>query len=237
MLGYLCTNTQIVCFLMCLPTFSLDWLMCMDMTPEMHLHNIYISFRTTARGQKTLSYCGARIWNYILDKIDSGCAIGKFKKYIQKCSWIHGWPIWMIQWYLKVFVHQWWLYCFMYICVSTCMYVYICISKDMYVFMHIHSSAILHWWYLFIHLFKIIYFSVLLKQSVFPCFSLLYTNCILLCNKVYFVVIFKQVPYNATAPNSYRLKISYFLYFRFIGPQLITEPIFYIHRNARYQTV
>ena len=46
--------------------------------------HLYVSFRGTTRGQKTLSYSGARIWNYILDNIDPDCAIGTFKKHIQK---------------------------------------------------------------------------------------------------------------------------------------------------------
>ena len=45
--------------------------------------HLYVSFRGTTRGQKTLSYCGARIRNYILDNIDPDCAIGTFKKHIQ----------------------------------------------------------------------------------------------------------------------------------------------------------
>ena len=46
--------------------------------------HFYVSFRGTTRGQKTLSYCGTRIWNYIPDKIDPDCAIGTFKKHIQR---------------------------------------------------------------------------------------------------------------------------------------------------------
>ena len=30
----------------------------------------------------TLSYCGACIWNYILDNFDSNCVIDSFKKHI-----------------------------------------------------------------------------------------------------------------------------------------------------------
>ena len=36
------------------------------------------------QGEKTLSYCGACIWNYILDNVKSKCAIGLFKKRIQR---------------------------------------------------------------------------------------------------------------------------------------------------------
>ena len=48
--------------------------------------HVYVCFQGTTRGQKTLSYCGARIWNYILVNVDSKCAIGSFKKRIQNCS-------------------------------------------------------------------------------------------------------------------------------------------------------
>ena len=46
--------------------------------------HVYVCFQGTTRGQKTLSYCGARIWKYNLDNVDSICAIGLFKKRIQR---------------------------------------------------------------------------------------------------------------------------------------------------------
>ena len=46
--------------------------------------NVYVRFRGKTRVQKTLSYCGALIWNYILDNVDSNCAIGSYKKRIQR---------------------------------------------------------------------------------------------------------------------------------------------------------
>ena len=46
--------------------------------------HVYVCFQGTTQGQKTLSYCDARIWNYIPDNVDSKCAIGSFKKRIQR---------------------------------------------------------------------------------------------------------------------------------------------------------
>ena len=58
---------------------------------DIHHHNtrksssqhLYISFRNTTRGQKMFSYCGATIWNFILNEIDPNCSIGLFKKQIR----------------------------------------------------------------------------------------------------------------------------------------------------------
>ena len=52
-------------------------------TRNASMQHIYVSFRSTNRGQKTLSYCGASIWNYILNKVNPKSAIGSFKKLIQ----------------------------------------------------------------------------------------------------------------------------------------------------------
>ena len=46
--------------------------------------HVYVCFRGKTRVQETLSYCGALIWNYILDNVDSNCAIGSYKKRIQR---------------------------------------------------------------------------------------------------------------------------------------------------------
>ena len=51
--------------------------------------HVYICFQRTTRGQKTLSYCGARIRNYVLDNVDSDCAIGLFKKRFQTMTYLH----------------------------------------------------------------------------------------------------------------------------------------------------
>ena len=46
--------------------------------------HVYVCYQETTGGQKTLSYCGARIWNYILDNVDSKCTIGSLKKRTQR---------------------------------------------------------------------------------------------------------------------------------------------------------
>ena len=48
--------------------------------------HVFVCFQRTTRGQKTLSYCGARIWNYVLDNVDSNCAIGLLKNVSKDCS-------------------------------------------------------------------------------------------------------------------------------------------------------
>ena len=55
---------------------------------DIHQHNtrnatqkqFYITYRGTTRGQKTVSYCGPHIWNFIIKNINPNCAIGSLKK-------------------------------------------------------------------------------------------------------------------------------------------------------------
>ena len=81
MLDYLCINIQINYSLMYSIIFFPNLLMNIEI--EMRPHNMcmYVS-KEQLSDKKTLSYCGARIWNYILDNVDSKCAIGSFKKRI-----------------------------------------------------------------------------------------------------------------------------------------------------------
>ena len=69
---------------MCLIFFP-HLLMFTNIIPEMHPHNLctYV-FKKQPVDKKLVSYCGARIWNYVLDIVDSNCAIGLFKKRIQR---------------------------------------------------------------------------------------------------------------------------------------------------------
>ena len=48
----------------------------MNIVQDRHL----VKFKGTTRGQKALSYFGARIWNLILSHIETDGAIGTFKK-------------------------------------------------------------------------------------------------------------------------------------------------------------
>ena len=51
---------------------------------DIHQHNTrnatQKTYRDTTRGQKTFSYCGPHIWNFIIKNINPNCAIGSFKK-------------------------------------------------------------------------------------------------------------------------------------------------------------
>ena len=55
--------------------------------PDIHQHDIrnatqkhiYVTFHGTTRGQKTCSYCGSPIWNFIIKNVIPSCAIGSFK--------------------------------------------------------------------------------------------------------------------------------------------------------------
>ena len=59
-------------------------LMYMDITPEMHPHNMYMSAFEEQLGAKEFTLFCARIWNCILDNIDLDGGICTFKKPIQK---------------------------------------------------------------------------------------------------------------------------------------------------------
>ena len=57
-------------------------------TSDIHQHNtrnatqklFYITFRGTTRGQKTFTYCGPHVWNFLIKNIDPNCPIGSFKR-------------------------------------------------------------------------------------------------------------------------------------------------------------
>ena len=52
--------------------------------------NLFVSFKSTSRGQQSITYIGPHVWNFILSKIDPHCSIGSFKRHIrqllQHCS-------------------------------------------------------------------------------------------------------------------------------------------------------
>ena len=131
-----------------------------------HLH---VSVWRTTRGQKTLSYCGARIWNYILDNIDPDCVIGTYKKLIKRL-FLNS----------KNELFTWFSDTFRCLCINdnyvSCTYVYpfVCMRTYIYIYIHVwgmhvyaytvQSSSILHWWYLFIYQF--IYFVLHSKNNL-----------------------------------------------------------------------
>ena len=147
--------------------FLRDLPMCIYITLEMHLHNICMSaFGKTTRGQNTLTYCGARIWKYILDNIDLDFVIGTFEKHIQRL-FLNS----------KDDLFTWFSDTFRYLCINdnyvSCTWIYprVCMCtyvsvRGMHVFMHILykvpafcTGGI----YSFIHLFTLF---PLLKQYV-----------------------------------------------------------------------
>ena len=52
--------------------------------------NLLVSFKSTSRGQQSITYIGPHVWNFILSKINPHCSIGSFKRHIrqllQHCS-------------------------------------------------------------------------------------------------------------------------------------------------------
>ena len=52
--------------------------------------NLFVSFKSTSRGQQSITYIGPHVWNFILSKINPHCSIGSFKRHIrqllQHCS-------------------------------------------------------------------------------------------------------------------------------------------------------
>ena len=51
---------------------------------------LFVSFKSTSRGQQSITYIGPHVWKFILSKINPICSIGSFKKHIrqllQHCS-------------------------------------------------------------------------------------------------------------------------------------------------------
>ena len=52
--------------------------------------NLFVSFKSTSRGQQSITYIGPHVWNFILSKFNPHCSIGSFKRHIrqllQHCS-------------------------------------------------------------------------------------------------------------------------------------------------------
>ena len=119
---------------------------------------IYVGVQGPTRGQKTLSPCGAHIWNYTFHDIDPNFAFGTFEKHIQRLFLNSEDDL--LTWFLNT------LKCFhingnytvscTYVYPRVCMYTYksmLC----MYVFMSIQSSSILYWCYLLIYFFFVLH--------------------------------------------------------------------------------
>ena len=46
--------------------------------------NLFVSFKSTSRGQQSITYIGPHVWNFILSKINPHCPIGSFKRHIRQ---------------------------------------------------------------------------------------------------------------------------------------------------------
>ena len=46
--------------------------------------NLFVSFKSTSRGQQSGTYIGPHVWNFILSKINLICSIGSFKRHIRQ---------------------------------------------------------------------------------------------------------------------------------------------------------
>ena len=78
-----------------LPELFLDMLL-LSVIPIAMTHGrqknkaLFVSFKSTSRGQQSITYIGPHVWNFILSKINPICSIGSFKRHIrqllQHCS-------------------------------------------------------------------------------------------------------------------------------------------------------
>ena len=46
--------------------------------------NLFVSFKSTSRGQQSITYIGPHVWNFISSQINSHCSIGSFKRHIRQ---------------------------------------------------------------------------------------------------------------------------------------------------------
>ena len=58
---------------------------------------LLVSFKSTSRGQQSITYIGPRVWNFILSKINPICSIGSLKKHIRLL--LHHCPMSNLTWW------------------------------------------------------------------------------------------------------------------------------------------
>ena len=97
---------------------------------------LFVSFKSTSRGQQSITYIGPHVWNFILSKINPICSIGSFKKHIrqllQHCSMsdLTWWSLTLKQkcspdldLHVNIYIYIWicmfcmYLYVYVYVCV------------------------------------------------------------------------------------------------------------------------
>ena len=45
---------------------------------------LFVSFKSTSRGQQSITHIGPHVWNFILSNINPICSIGSFKRHIRQ---------------------------------------------------------------------------------------------------------------------------------------------------------
>ena len=160
-----------------------------------------VPFKSTSRGQQSITYIGPHVWNFILSKINPICSIGSFKRHLrlllQHCyvSDIKWWSLtfekkkkWIIK---KCSPNQ---YLHVRIC-CMCSYVCICMYACVLVYVNVYVCT---------HKCKHMYF----------CGTLMYT-CIWLINHFVFIIfvwdkhctVLRQIQCGAIMAGSISVKI------------------------------
>ena len=111
-----------------------------------------VPFKSTSRGQQSITYIGPHVWNFILSKINPICSIGSFKRHLrlllQHCyvSDIKWWSLTFEKknWIIKKCSPNQYLHvriCCMCSYVCICMYACVLVYVKVYVYMCAHTSA------------------------------------------------------------------------------------------------
>ena len=152
-------------------------------TPISDIHNydtrqaknkkLFVSFKSTSRGQQSITYIGPHVWNFTLSKINPICSIGSFKKHIrqllQHCfvSDLTWWSLTLKQNVLLTLTSMW---------------IYICI----YIYTYRYACFVCIYMYMYVCYFYFISFisSSMSETNIWPCIALwkiaLYRNVALL---------------------------------------------------------
>ena len=95
--------------------------------------NVFTAFKSTSRGQQSITYIGPHVWKFNLSKVNPICSIGSFKRHIrqllQHCSVsdLEWWSLKLKQNILLASISMW-MYIYMHIFIHIfCMYLYVCV--------------------------------------------------------------------------------------------------------------
>ena len=56
-------------------------------TRQVITQNLFVSTKSTSRGQQSITYIGPHVWIFMLSKINPHCSIGSFKRHIRQLLW------------------------------------------------------------------------------------------------------------------------------------------------------